>query len=288
MIVKMNNGMCEINIKSNKVNTIVFSSTSEKDEFLYSLYDIFKVKHKRSLWNNYVSITDDDFESVEPKSYDIFTLHSDFNNLDDDKEFQKLLSKYISTLDSNNETILQECREIQSKLVNLLYNISSEIEFVNLVSDDKSIPLSQLLKSVDIKCVSNELREYNTYEAKIKYLDLMMLVSQKNKEQMFIILYPEAGIGISDQKKVLEKINKIEGTVIIITNSPTFLSYTKNFDCGTIVAHNYKKLSLEYCVDEMRKLDRNREISSIVNDIIFSIINPNSPNSQVIMNILFN
>ncbi len=288
MIVKMNNGMCEINIKSNKVNTIVFASTNEKDEFLYSLYDIFKVKHKRSLWNNYVSITDDDFENVEPKSYDIFTLHADFNNLDDDKEFQKLLGKYISTLDSNNETILQECREIQSRLINLLYNISSEIEFVNLVSDDTSIPLSQLLKSVDIKCVSNELREYNTYEAKIKYLDLMMLVSQKNKEQMFIILYPEAGIGISDQKRILEKINKIVGTVIILTNSPTFLSNNENLDCGTIVACNYKNLTLDYCVDEMRKLDRNREITSIVNEIIFSIINPTTTNSQVIMSILFN
>ncbi len=287
MIVKMNNGSCEINIVKNVVNTLAFSNTIEKDEFLFNLYSVFKVKHKRKLWNNHVVITDDEFDDIESKSYEVFALQPHFNNLDEDKDFQKLFSKYIATLDCCSGQILNEIKIVQENLFHLLDTLSNEISFIKLISEDKSIPLSQLLKSVNINCVKKDCEEFNTSEAKIKYIELMKLTSVENKDNLYIILYPECGVGLSEQKKMLQEINKINGTVIVITNSATFLSNESNIENSMIIFDNYCKLSIEYCINEMKKINRFYSIQSLIVDLLYSIEYKNEERSKLISNILF-
>ncbi len=287
MIIKMNDGRCEIRIENNSVNILSFLDTTEKDEFLYNLYNAFKVKHKRDLWNSYVSITNDDFETIESKSFDVFTLDSSLNNLDDDKEFQKLLTKYISTLEYNNKEIDKICSTIQENVYALVSNITSEIGFINLSIDDSTMNLTNILKGFDIKCVTEDKKEFNTLEAKMKYLDLMSLISEKNKDNLYIILYPETGVGLGDQKILLDRIKKIDGTVLIITNSVKYLTKWECLDNNYIVFRGYSPISIDVCVSELRKMNNNYSCEASIAEIINSI-DENDEKSKLIFDVLLN
>lgn len=245
MIVRMNEGRCEINIVEEKVNTIIFENTKEKDEFLFNFFDIFKIKHKRDLWDNYVSITDDEYENIEAKSYEVFILNPELNNVNEDKEFQKLLGKYINTFDSCNEKIDELGVEIKEKMIELTNLISNEMKFSKMTVNADDLGLSQLLKGVEIKLVDDGYKEYSSLGAKMKFLDLISVMSQSNKKNIYLILYPEANIGFADYKEIHERILSINSTVIVITNTLSFVNKKELFYSSYIVCDGLKVINFD-------------------------------------------
>lgn len=245
MIVRMNEGRCVINIVEDKVNTLIFENTKEKDEFLFNFFDIFKIKHKRDLWDNYVSITDNEYENIEAKSYEVFILNPELNNVNEDKEFQKLLVKYINTFDSCNTEIDELSVEVKRKLIELVNLMSNEMEFSKMTVNADDLGLSQLLKGVDIKLVDDKYKEYSSLGAKIKFLDLISVMSQSNKKNIYLILYPEANIGFADYEEIYERILSINSTVIVITNTLSFVNKKELFDSSYIVCNGLKVISFD-------------------------------------------
>ncbi len=269
MIIQMNEGKSRINIISGEINLLYFQTSKIKDEFLYNLYSEFKVKHKRDLWGQYVSLTNDDFDKIEPKNYDVHILPPNIDNLNDNKNFQKLLSKYISQLECSTDRIDILTNEIKNNFYELIKEVSSSMHDSKLEISDDIITIDKIIKGLDLKYVDKASNEFTTAENKYKYLELMQSMSKVDKTNLYVILYPETGLGIAEYKYIVSSIKKIQGTVLIITNEIEIGKLINDYEKTLLVLDDYKTIVLSDVLNEYLKLNP-KGVDDFLSDVILS------------------
>ncbi len=276
MIVRLGDGRCRINIKDGQVNTYLFMDTEEKDDFLLMLYESFKIKHKKIVPEDICLMATDGNDNLNLKKYDVFVWTPGFSDFNEDKEFQKLMLKHILTLDSEQVDISNTLLEVRDKLCILIQQISRELNFTNIRIENDLLTLGDILKGIDLKCINKENENHSVLDVKIKYINLLNAVNVTRKEKVYIVLYPETGICGIDQIKLREKIKELNGTIIILTNSPLFLSNTENLENSYLICKGYKSNSMRSLLKKVKVIDSKKAIEEVIYDIFIAISSGNS------------
>ncbi|PTJ40544.1 hypothetical protein [Staphylococcus simulans] len=206
-----------IEIAKQRLNVISFQNTSKLNALTEGL-----IKYSQSKSKNYdenVRLVADDYQTILPNKVNLIIVPCGDINLFDSKIFKEALYHRFEQQIFNEETTNLLYNKVESMIERFLNSLEIKNESYQVDFQSPNIVLKKLLGMFKPD-FHNDLEDLNAIEQRKLFIDTL---TSTEKENVLVLLFPEAHLGLSDMKAFKKYLQTLNMFSIIVTSHPYFI-----------------------------------------------------------------
>lgn len=201
-----------------KMNVISFQDTKHVTKFVEGLIEYSKSKSK--VFDGDVCFINNQYENIIPKNINTVILNAGSLNIFEEKVFKEaLFSKFEQQIRTDQQTNTM-FNEIEHRINDLLMLLGSKEDNFQIDFHSSTLLLKKFMTQFKPD-FHNDLEDLDFIEMRDLYLNILRSTVEEN---IYIVLYPESNCGTLEMYKFMEILNRYEGTKILISNHPFFIT----------------------------------------------------------------
>src|SRR5690625_3397868 len=233
--------MDDIIINPGEYHSITFESSYIQQIFRILLSNYFSNKRKSErIDGHYIKIVSKTTGNTLQRK-DIYFINFDCNviALKTEKSTNKLLQDLLFYHLENNATLLENFIQLNEEITRFTSAISLEDNnlFIDFEPTDKTI--QNLIKSLTIHIEYDDSEYVPNYLLREYLIKSLLQLNTSNKDAFLVISFPETDIGREDFSKVINRLKKLNITILVISTEREFITSASPYNISMIDKYGF-------------------------------------------------
>ncbi|REI17907.1 hypothetical protein [Staphylococcus felis] len=211
-----------LEIYEGQTHVISFSNTSLCETFIESFLNY--LNRKPIVDHHFAHFITDHYDTINAKNFKPIILNCGILNILSEKVIEDQVFKRFEDQIMYDEHTHMVFQKFEQSLNTFKYALEIKDPFYQIEIQDTSFKLKRLLKVFGLEFHHNLERLSEINKRKL-FIDLL---KDDDKENVLLILYPEAFLGLKDIQRFIQLIKSYQLTTIIITNHPSIIIEEEN------------------------------------------------------------
>lgn len=212
----------DIVLQEGEYHTITFSSSMMQMEFRQLLEGFFRNK-KGEYDTQYIYFVDE--KDVEMKAKDFYFINFDCNiaNLTRDKDIKKSLHEILLYYLENDSNFVEQYMKLNNHMENFIHSVEFKKDDLLIEFMPSKRTMNNFIKSLDINFEFNNNEYVPNYILRNYIIEMLLDLNIHNKKPILFLAYPEADVGNGDFIEVIQLMQQLNVTTIVLTAQKDFL-----------------------------------------------------------------